>query len=65
MQTQCQQKSGAEAPQCSLTNEIKKKFAVLHFFNRRTKHYLTSLSILNNPKVAATIKEWLEQIIRS
>jgi hypothetical protein len=23
------------------------------------------LIILNNPKVAATIKEWLEQIIRS
>jgi hypothetical protein len=48
-----------------LKSEIKKKLAVLLFFNKRTKHYLTSLIILNNPKVAATIKEWLEQIIRS
>jgi hypothetical protein len=48
-----------------LKSEIKKKFAVLLFFNRRTKHYLTSLNILNNPKAAAAIKVWLEQIIKS
>jgi hypothetical protein len=48
-----------------LKSEIEKKFAVLLFFNRRTKHYLTSLNILNNPKVAAAIKVWLEQIIKS
>jgi hypothetical protein len=41
------------------------KNAVLLFFNRLTKHYLTSLNILNNPKVAAAIKVWLEQIIKS
>ena len=58
-------KSGAEAPQRCLKSEIKKKFAVLLFFNRRTKHYLTSLNILNNPKVAAAIKAWLEQTIKS
>jgi len=57
--------SGAEAPQRFLTNDIKKKFAVLLLFNRRTKHYLTSLNILNNPKVAAAIKVWLEQSIKS
>ena len=63
---ECWNKKGeAETPQCSLTNEIKKKFAVLHFFNRRTKHYLTSLNILNNPKVAAAIKVWLAQTIKS
>ena len=59
------EKNGAEAPQRCLKSEIKKKFAVLHFFNRRTKHYLTSLNILNNPKVAAAIKVWLEQSIKS
>jgi hypothetical protein len=48
-----------------LKSEIKKKFAVLLFFDRRTKHYLTSLNILNNPKVAAAIKVWLEQTIKS
>jgi hypothetical protein len=58
-------KTEPEAPQGCLTNEIEKKFAVLLFFNRRTKHYLTSLNILNNPKVAAAIKVWLEQIIKS
>ena len=57
--------SGAEAPLGCLKNGIKKKFAVALFFDRRIKHYLTSLNILINPKVAATIKEWLEQIIRS
>jgi len=59
------EKNGAEAPQRCLKSEIKKKFAVLHFFNRRTKHYLTSLNILNNPKVAAAIKVWLAQTIKS
>jgi hypothetical protein len=42
-----------------LKSEIKKKFPVLLLFN------LTSLNILNNPKVAAAIKVWLEQIIKS
>ena len=54
-----------QSPVESLKSEIKKKFAVLLFFNRRLKHYLTSLNILNNPKVAASIKEWLEQTIIS
>jgi hypothetical protein len=58
-------KSRAEAPLCSLRNNLEMKNAVLLFFNRRTKHYLTSLSILNNPKVAAAIKVWLEQSIKS
>jgi hypothetical protein len=48
-----------------LKSEIKKKFAVLLFFDRRTKHYLTSLNILNNPKVVAAIKVWIEQTIKS
>ena len=52
------------SPVESLKNEIKKKFAVLLFFNRRIKHYLTSLNILNNPKVAVAIKVWREQWIK-
>jgi hypothetical protein len=51
--------------QWGLKSEIKKKFAVLLFFHRRTKHYLTSLNILNSPKVAAAIKVWLEQTIKN
>jgi hypothetical protein len=43
-------------PQGCLQSEIRKKFPVLLLFDRRTKHYLTSLNILNNPKVAAAIK---------
>ena len=30
------------------------------FFDRRIKHYLTSLNILKNPKVTAVIKVWRE-----
>jgi hypothetical protein len=44
-----------------LKSEIRKKFAVLLLLTRRTKPYLTSLNILNNPKVAAAIKVWREQ----